>query len=61
LPGLQRRIQQAALIGQMCTKPEMVKNTYGTGCFMLMNIGESLLYQKYLLNHKSLGKSMVKN
>jgi glycerol kinase len=31
--------QQAALFGQMCTKPGMVKNTYGTGCFMLMNIG----------------------
>ncbi|SHG49680.1 glycerol kinase GlpK [Flagellimonas flava] len=32
--------QQAALFGQMCTKQGMVKNTYGTGCFMLMNIGE---------------------
>jgi glycerol kinase len=32
--------QQAALFGQMCTKPGMVKNTYGTGCFMLMNTGE---------------------
>ena len=32
--------QQAALFGQMCTKKGMVKNTYGTGCFMLMNIGE---------------------
>lgn len=32
--------QQAALFGQMCTKPGMVKNTYGTGCFMLMNIGK---------------------
>ena len=31
--------QQAALFGQMCTKPGMVKNTYGTGCFMLMNTG----------------------
>jgi glycerol kinase len=31
--------QQAALFGQMCTLPGMVKNTYGTGCFMLMNIG----------------------
>ncbi|MEJ7913146.1 MAG: glycerol kinase GlpK [Chitinophagaceae bacterium] len=31
--------QQAALFGQMCTEPGMVKNTYGTGCFMLMNIG----------------------
>ncbi len=32
--------QQAALFGQMCTNPGMVKNTYGTGCFMLMNIGK---------------------
>jgi glycerol kinase len=31
--------QQAALFGQMCAKPGMVKNTYGTGCFMLMNTG----------------------
>jgi glycerol kinase len=31
--------QQAALFGQACTKPGMVKNTYGTGCFMLMNTG----------------------
>jgi len=31
--------QQAALFGQMCTTEGMVKNTYGTGCFMLMNIG----------------------
>jgi len=33
--------QQSALFGQMCTGAGMVKNTYGTGCFMLMNIGES--------------------
>jgi glycerol kinase len=32
--------QHAALFGQMCTAPGMVKNTYGTGCFMLMNIGD---------------------
>ena len=32
--------QQAALFGQMCTSQGMVKNTYGTGCFMLMNVGE---------------------
>ncbi len=32
--------QQAALFGQQCTHPGMVKNTYGTGCFMLMNTGE---------------------
>jgi len=35
--------QQAALFGQMCVHPGMVKNTYGTGCFMLMNIGEKPL------------------
>lgn len=32
--------QQAALFGQMCTREGMVKNTYGTGCFLLMNIGD---------------------
>lgn len=32
--------QQAALFGQQCTRPGMVKNTYGTGCFMMMNTGE---------------------
>lgn len=32
--------QQAALFGQVCTEPGMVKNTYGTGCFMLMQTGE---------------------
>ncbi|MEO5681914.1 MAG: glycerol kinase GlpK [Chitinophagaceae bacterium] len=32
--------QQAALFGQLCSVPGMVKNTYGTGCFMLMNTGE---------------------
>ena len=36
--------QQAALFGQMCTKPGMVKNTYGTGCFLLMNTGENAVY-----------------
>ncbi|WP_428225197.1 glycerol kinase GlpK [Flavobacterium sp.] len=35
--------QQSALFGQMCTQPGMVKNTYGTGCFMLMNTGEQLV------------------
>ena len=33
--------QQSALFGQMCTQTGMVKNTYGTGCFMLMNIGDT--------------------
>ena len=32
--------QQAALFGQLCTSAGMTKNTYGTGCFMLQNIGE---------------------
>jgi len=36
--------QQAALFGQMCTQPGMVKNTYGTGCFMLMNTGEKPVF-----------------
>ena len=38
--------QQAALFGQMCTSVGMVKNTYGTGCFMLMNIGEKPILSK---------------
>jgi glycerol kinase len=33
--------QQAALIGQACFEPGMIKSTYGTGCFALMNIGET--------------------
>jgi glycerol kinase len=32
--------QQAALFGQLCVVPGMVKNTYGTGCFMMMNTGD---------------------
>ena len=36
--------QQAALFGQMCTQPGMVKNTYGTGCFMLMNTGNKPVF-----------------
>lgn len=35
--------QQSALFGQMCKEVGMVKNTYGTGCFMLMNTGEKLV------------------
>jgi glycerol kinase len=35
--------QQAALFGQACTQPGMVKNTYGTGCFMLMHTGDRLM------------------
>ena len=38
--------QQAALFGQMCTQPGMVKNTYGTGCFMLMNTGGEAISSK---------------
>ncbi len=38
--------QQAALFGQLCTQPGMVKNTYGTGCFMLMNTGENAITSK---------------
>ena len=38
--------QQAALFGQMCTRAGMVKNTYGTGCFMLMNIGDKPIVSK---------------
>lgn len=42
--------QQAALFGQLCTQPGMVKNTYGTGCFMLMNTGEKAVRsQNHLL------------
>lgn len=33
--------QQSALFGQLCTKKGMIKNTYGTGCFLLMNIGDT--------------------
>lgn len=35
--------QQAALFGQQCTEKGMVKNTYGTGCFMLMNTGDAVV------------------
>jgi glycerol kinase len=38
--------QQSALFGQVCTKPGMVKNTYGTGCFMLMNTGSKPIASK---------------
>ncbi len=38
--------QQAALFGQMCIDPGMVKNTYGTGCFMVMNIGSKPIESK---------------
>jgi glycerol kinase len=38
--------QQSALFGQMCIEPGMVKNTYGTGCFMVMNIGNKPIASK---------------
>lgn len=38
--------QQAALFGQMCTTPGMVKNTYGTGCFLVMNTGSAPIESK---------------
>ena len=38
--------QQAATFGNMCIKPGMVKNTYGTGCFLLKNTGENALESK---------------
>ncbi|WP_298791088.1 glycerol kinase GlpK [uncultured Allomuricauda sp.] len=38
--------QQAALFGQACFKPGTAKNTYGTGCFMLMNTGETPQFSK---------------
>lgn len=39
--------QQAALFGQACFTPGMTKNTYGTGCFMLMNTGEQIVESKH--------------
>ena len=38
--------QQAALFGQACYEPGMAKNTYGTGCFILMNTGEKIVSSK---------------
>ncbi|MGK5091614.1 glycerol kinase GlpK [Deltaproteobacteria bacterium TL4] len=39
--------QQASLFGQACFEPGMAKNTYGTGCFMLMNTGKKLLFSEH--------------
>jgi glycerol kinase len=39
--------QQAALVGQTCFRPGEVKNTYGTGCFLLMNTGERIVPSKF--------------
>ncbi len=41
--------QQAALFGQMCIEPGMVKNTYGTGCFMLLNTGTKAVISHHKL------------
>jgi len=41
--------QQAALFGQMCIKPGLTKNTYGTGCFMLQNSGTDIPVSKHRL------------
>ena len=41
--------QQAALVGQACFQPGMVKSTYGTGCFMVMNTGEAVESHNRLL------------
>jgi glycerol kinase len=41
--------QQAALFGQMCLAPGMSKNTYGTGCFLLQNIGTSATRSRHQL------------
>ena len=38
--------QQAALFGQMCTEPGSIKNTYGTGCFVMLNTGKSPVISK---------------
>ena len=39
--------QQAALVGQTCFAPGEVKNTYGTGCFLLMNTGENIVPSQF--------------
>ena len=41
--------QQAALFGQLCFEKGMVKNTYGTGCFLMMNIGDKPVYSQHRL------------
>jgi glycerol kinase len=46
--------QQSALFGQLCLNPGEVKNTYGTGCFLLQNIGE-----KFVLSQKRLITTLI--
>ncbi len=41
--------QQAATIGQACFAPGMIKSTYGTGCFMVLNTGDELKFSKHRL------------
>jgi glycerol kinase len=50
--------QQAALFGQCCFEPGSIKNTYGTGCFMMMNIGADFVNSKNgLLTTLAIGSS----
>ena len=44
--------QQAALYGQLCVQPGMAKNTYGTGCFLLMNTGKEAVRSKTADHHR---------
>ena len=39
--------QQAALVGQHCDRPGMAKSTYGTGCFMLFNVGDAIVHSEH--------------
>lgn len=39
--------QQASLVGQMCFRPGQAKNTYRSGCFLLCNIGEKIVYSSH--------------
>ena len=48
--------QQAALFGQACFEKGMAKNTYGTGCFMLMNTGEKAVkIRTWFINNYCMG------
>ena len=52
--------QQSALFGQACFKPGMAKNTYGTGCFMLMNTGSSFQVSRHGLVTTSTAQTSVR-
>ncbi|MES1929773.1 glycerol kinase [Salinisphaera dokdonensis CL-ES53] len=41
--------QQGALVGQACFKPGMAKSTYGTGCFLMLNVGEEAVVSRHRL------------